>query len=141
MQKEIPAGYKEIYSQPYTWNSLLMGLFYFCDLYVLFGLFYLLPGEITCTDLSGLIGDAFYLLPGEIQGIHSLLNSCLGLLSGVCTSYFSPPDMMSFGYCGLSNFFTTTYYDQRGCIVYTKAEYLFNAATRSAEAAPIMPIW
>ena len=35
------------------------------------------------------------------------------------------PDMMSYGYCHMSEFFDVTYVDSTGCTVYTKAEYLF----------------
>ena len=73
--------YAEVYQAPYTRTSILVGIFYACNLYVLYGLFNLIP------------------------------------------------DMMTYGWCGLSDFFTVTYYDQRGCLVYTKAEYLFFLAT------------
>ena len=37
------------------------------------------------------------------------------------------PDMMSYGYCDLSQFFDVTYIDENGCTEYTKSEYLFLA--------------
>ena len=35
------------------------------------------------------------------------------------------PDMMAYNWCEMSQFFDTTYVNDLGCTVYTKAEYLF----------------
>ena len=54
------------------------------------------------------IGSMFFVITWAFYGFFYLL-----------------PDMMSYGYCHISEWFSTTYVNSKGCTVYTKAEYLF----------------
>jgi len=69
--------YGDIFSKPYTRESIIIAILFFCNMYLIFGVIILIP------------------------------------------------DMMAYNWCEMSQFFDTTYVNDLGCTVYTKAEYLF----------------
>eukprot|EP00116_Pleurobrachia_bachei_P003689 sb/3463951/ len=56
--------------------------------------------------------------------IHFVCNAFLFAAIGMLI-----PDAMSYNYCGLDTWFDTTYVNEEGCTVYTRAEYLFMMIT------------